>query len=71
MFTPEMIEIFVKNTNSFAKTNRQRYWHDLTVAEFKTFMSICLYLGIVKYPAKTDAWSGNKFYGSSSVASIN
>ena len=67
LFTPEIMEVFVRNTNSFAQSTHEMHWNVLTVPEFKTFMSVCLYLGIVKYPSKMDAWSDNKFYGSNWV----
>ena len=41
MFKVEMVETFIKNTNSFA-------------VELKNFISICLYLGVVKFPYKLD-----------------
>ena len=64
MFTDAMVQIFVIRTNSFARNNNKERWYDLTAVEFKTFLSICLYLGVVRFPSKMDAWSEENFYGS-------
>ena len=64
------MQAFVDETNAFASDMKVRYWRELTVAEFKTFLAIILYLGIVKYPSRGLAWSLFRFYGSNFVKSM-
>ena len=50
---------FCTATNAYAKLFMTSRWRkDMDVKEFKGFLAIILSFGIVKYPAREDAWCG-------------
>ena len=70
LFSDEIMQTFVEATNDFAKATNRKKWRKLTIPEFKTFLAMVLYLGLVKYPSRGMAWSIYKFYGSEFVKSM-
>ena len=69
-FCPEIMDTFIASTNAFAKTTKKKYWRELTLDEFKTFLAIILHLGMVKPPSRSDAWSLYPRYGNDWVKSM-
>jgi hypothetical protein len=46
-----MIETFVAASNAYGRMFMSKYWKkDLTVSEFKAFLTIVIYAGLTKYP---------------------
>ena len=60
LFTIEMINIFIEATNEYGSTYILD-WQELTIDEFKRFLSIILLLGVNKYPSRMIAWSTSMF----------
>lgn len=59
-FSPEQMEIIVKNTNTYAyikNTREGRKWKDLTIEEFRIWLAILIYSGVFKLPSIEDFWN--------------
>ncbi len=52
MWDTMMLGMFVAATNAYGAFNIAR-WKTLTIQEFKSFLVIVLYLGVVKYPKRS------------------
>jgi hypothetical protein len=70
--TVTVLTTFVNATNAFGKKSIwyvKHWFKDLDIAEFKTFFSIVLYLGVIKYPSRKLAFEDSAF-GSVFVRSL-
>lgn len=59
-FSPEQIEIIVKNSNKYAyvkNAGEGRSWKELTTKEFKIWLAILIYAGVFKLPSIRDYWN--------------
>ncbi|GES81475.1 piggyBac transposable element-derived protein 4-like [Rhizophagus clarus] len=64
-FSLEQIKIIVKNTNIYAyakKAGEGRKWKDLTIEEFRIWLSIIIYAGIFKLPSICDYWNKDSIF---------
>jgi hypothetical protein len=62
MFDEEIIVRWVEETNNYANDTKLKEWYDVTPMEFKTFLAIVFYLGIVKLPERRMAWAKNSIF---------
>jgi len=64
-----ILACFVVATNAYAKLFMSVRWRkDIDVNEFKGFLAIILFFGIIKYPSREDAWKSQ--YSSPFVSNI-
>eukprot|EP01036_Dinobryon_divergens_P036535 gene36535-47597_t len=68
-FDDEIMRNFVNSTNSFGLRKMNKKWYPLTIDEFKTFLSIILTLGFIKYPSRDTVW-GDSPMSSSFIRSL-
>jgi len=69
MWDMVMLGIFVAATNAYGQFNIAR-WNTVTIQEFKSFLAIVLYLGVVKYPKRSMPWQRKGKYSSPWVRSV-
>lgn len=68
--TNAMIQTFVSATNAYGRTFMSKYWKkDLTASEFKAFLAIVIYSGLVKFPDR-DVMFSSGIYGSQFVRNL-
>lgn len=60
LFSINMMEDTIKFTNLYGKTNRNT-WIELTLIEFKLFLSIILYMGICDLSQRNKYWNDENF----------
>lgn len=64
LFTEDILETFVNNTNSFVAAQNPAPWsalEPLTVPELKCFFGICLYMGVCQLPERKMYWEKDIF----------
>lgn len=64
-FSLEQIKIIVKNTNIYAyakEAGEGHKWKDLTIEEFRIWLSIIIYAGIFKLPSIRDYWNKDSIF---------
>ncbi|XP_049445727.1 piggyBac transposable element-derived protein 4-like isoform X1 [Epinephelus fuscoguttatus] len=64
-FTDTVIKTITQNTNDYGSTHHStpsNPWINITVKDMLAFMSLIIYMGIVKCTAFTDYWRGGKLY---------
>jgi hypothetical protein len=62
LFTVPIMNSFVTATNSYAAALKRVDWRDVTVPEFKVFVSMLLYFGVVDLPSRRMAWRSNSIF---------
>ena len=71
LFTPSILLAFVDATNSYASANKNRSgWVPVTLPEFKVFIALVLFFGIVQLPSPRMAWSSDSMFRLSWVSSM-
>lgn len=70
LFTDEILQKFVDNTNSFGLSTNSTYKLDdnnlVTIAEMKKYFAVILFMGVVQLPSRDMYWESSSF-GSSFV----
>ncbi|XP_017339063.1 piggyBac transposable element-derived protein 4 [Ictalurus punctatus] len=64
-FSTSVLHRIIQNTNDFGSSRGSTLaspWTDLTLEEMFSFMSVLIYMGIVKCSSFTDYWRGGKLY---------
>ncbi|XP_058627659.1 uncharacterized protein LOC131537949 [Onychostoma macrolepis] len=65
-FTISVLETIVKNTNSYgamrSSAGKKFHWVPLTVSEFLAYISLVLYMGLVKVKTYVDYWAKKPIY---------
>jgi hypothetical protein len=72
-FSFEQIKIIVKNTNTYAyvkKAGKGRKWKDLTIEEFRIWLSIIIYAGIFKLPSIRDYWNKDSIFSEHKITNF-
>jgi hypothetical protein len=64
MFDQNIIDTWVDQTNVYVRESNVRGWWELKAKEFKIFLSIVFYLGVVKYPARDEVLKSNSKFSS-------
>ncbi|XP_068583273.1 piggyBac transposable element-derived protein 4-like [Cebidichthys violaceus] len=64
-FTNSTLQTIIRNTNDCgsAHSTASDPWVDLTLQDMFSFMSLVVYMGVVKCSALTDYWRGGELYG--------
>jgi hypothetical protein len=62
LFTMEIIRVFVDATNAYATARNRVSWVNLSVAEFKAFLALVLYYGVVSIPSRRMAWTTSSIF---------
>ncbi|XP_042340545.1 piggyBac transposable element-derived protein 4-like [Plectropomus leopardus] len=64
-FTNSILQTIVRNTNEFgsAKASPSGPWTDLTLKDMFSYLSMVVYMGVVKLSSFKDYWRGGKLYG--------
>ncbi|XP_075948068.1 uncharacterized protein LOC142950046 [Anarhichas minor] len=64
-FPNSTLQTIVQNTNDHGSTHSTASdpWIDLTLQDMFSFMSLVVYMGLVKCSALTDYWRGGELYG--------
>ncbi|KAI2645260.1 PiggyBac transposable element-derived protein 4 [Labeo rohita] len=65
-FSTSVCETIIQNSNTYAAGHvetARRLRQDMSLKDFFSFLSITLYMGVVKLPAVTDYWKGSRLYG--------
>jgi hypothetical protein len=57
-----MMNSFVTATNSYAAALKRVAWKDVNVPEFKVFVAMLLYFGVVNLPSRRMAWKPNSIF---------
>jgi len=60
LISKTILDTWVEASNAYAaaKARKKDCWQDLDVPMLRSFISIILFLGLVKYPSVDDAWVG-------------
>ncbi|XP_067101180.1 piggyBac transposable element-derived protein 4-like [Osmerus mordax] len=64
-FTNSVLQTIIQNTNDFGSTHHStpsKPWIDLTLQDMFSYLSVIIYMGLVKCSALTDYWRGGKLY---------
>ncbi|XP_052010391.1 piggyBac transposable element-derived protein 4-like [Xyrauchen texanus] len=64
-FTNSILQTIIQNTNEFGSIRQStptKPWIDITLQDMFTYMSMVIYMGVVKCSALTDYWRGSKLY---------
>uniref|UniRef100_A0A3Q3BI75 PiggyBac transposable element-derived protein 4-like n=1 Tax=Kryptolebias marmoratus TaxID=37003 RepID=A0A3Q3BI75_KRYMA len=64
-FTNASLLTIVQNTNEYGRahcTSPSSAWTDITLQDMFSFLSVVLYMGVVKCPNLTDYWRGGNLY---------
>ncbi|KAJ8367578.1 hypothetical protein AAFF_G00314670 [Aldrovandia affinis] len=64
-FTNSVLQTIIQNTNEYASTHYStpsKQWIDVTLQDMFTFMSLVIYMGLVKCSAFPDYWRGGDLY---------
>ncbi|XP_061591014.1 piggyBac transposable element-derived protein 4 [Cololabis saira] len=64
-FTDSILQTITQNTNEFGSTHHSTPstpWIDVTVQDMLSFMSLIVFMGVVKCSALTDYWRGSELY---------
>jgi len=65
-FTNSVLETIVKNTNSYganrSSSGKKFHWVPLTVSEFLAYISLVLYMGLVKVKTYANYWARKTIY---------
>jgi hypothetical protein len=69
LFTQDICDTFIAATNSYAAAVNRAEWQDVTASEFKVFLALVLYFGVVNLPSRRMAWSIGSIYRIPWVAS--
>jgi hypothetical protein len=69
LFSREICATFIAATNSYARANDRAEWEDVTMPEFKVFLALLLYFGIVTLPSRRMAWENDSMFSIPWVAS--
>ncbi len=56
LLTVEMLERFVDETNAYAVDSETQNWKQLTVMEFKLYIGIVLFMGVLRLATRRDYW---------------
>jgi hypothetical protein len=70
LFSQDICATFIAATNSYAAAMNRSQWKDVTVPEFKVFIALVLYFGIVSLPSRRMAWGMLPMYRIPWVASL-
>jgi hypothetical protein len=62
LFTQDICDTFIAATNSYARAKGRSEWEDVTASEFKVFLALILYFGIVNLPSRRMAWGNGSIY---------
>jgi hypothetical protein len=62
LFTQDICDTFIAATNSYAAAVNRAEWTDVTVSEFKVFLALVLYFGVVTLPSRRMAWGNGSMY---------
>jgi hypothetical protein len=76
LFTDDMVETFVFHTNAAAREHprlmhakRYQKWKDLDIQEFRVFMAVVVYLGVVKVQNRSHIWKKKSAFSQAWVTS--
>ncbi|XP_061584596.1 piggyBac transposable element-derived protein 4-like [Cololabis saira] len=64
-FSNSVLQTIARNTNAFGSTHHSTPsapWVDVTVPDLLSYMSLVVFMGVVKCSAFTDYWRGGKLY---------
>jgi hypothetical protein len=70
LFTVDVMRVFVDATNAYAFARNRVSWETLTIAEFKVFLALVLYFGVVSLPSRRMAWSTTSIFNMPWPASV-
>ena len=72
MIDNSILEQWVNATNEYAalKASANHWRYNLTSAELKMFIAVILFLGVVKWPGRMDAWSDKTILGNPWLRSV-
>ncbi|XP_062262495.1 piggyBac transposable element-derived protein 4-like [Platichthys flesus] len=60
-FTSSVLQTIIQNTNEFGSTANSR-WTDVTMEDMFSYMSLVIYMGVVKCSAHADYWRQDQLY---------
>ncbi|XP_023257577.1 piggyBac transposable element-derived protein 4-like [Seriola lalandi dorsalis] len=72
-FTDAVLECLVANTNSYGQQKqhgKRDAWRDITIGDFLSFLSMVIYIGLVKCLTFKDYWKVSRIYGLPFPASV-
>uniref|UniRef100_A0A3B5A841 PiggyBac transposable element-derived protein 4-like n=1 Tax=Stegastes partitus TaxID=144197 RepID=A0A3B5A841_9TELE len=68
-FTTKVLKTLITNTNMHGRTAYSP-WVDITLKDVFSFLSVVIYMGIVKVPSLTDYWRQGRLYSLSFPGSV-
>ncbi len=66
-------QTIIQNSNAYAAKNQdavRKPWQDTSVKDLYSYLSVVIYMGLVKVPALTDYWNGSRLYRIGFPASV-
>lgn len=66
-------QMIIQNYNAYAAKNQdtaRKPWQDMSVKDLYSYLSVVIYMGLVKVPALTDYWNGSRLYRLGFPASV-
>lgn len=70
LFSQEMIELLVKNTNIYAKVTNSKNWVEITQSEMKAFLGIMTLMSINPLSDFQLYWSTDEFYNNPVISKV-
>ncbi|XDV25651.1 hypothetical protein PO909_029533, partial [Leuciscus waleckii] len=64
-FSMSVLQTIVQHTNVYGDKNqqgREKPWNDISVEDFKCYLALVVYMGLVKVSALTDYWRRSRIY---------
>nr|XP_055037131.1 piggyBac transposable element-derived protein 4-like [Misgurnus anguillicaudatus] len=72
-FSPLVCQTIAQNSNAYAAKNQdtaRKPWQDMSVKDFYSYLSLVIYMGLVKVPGAKDYWNGSRLYTLGFPASV-
>nr|XP_055068370.1 piggyBac transposable element-derived protein 4-like [Misgurnus anguillicaudatus] len=72
-FSPLVCQTIAQNSNAYAAKNQdtaRKPWQDMSVKDFFSYLSLVIYMGLVKVPGAKDYWNGSRLYTLGFPASV-
>nr|XP_012143764.1 PREDICTED: piggyBac transposable element-derived protein 3-like [Megachile rotundata] len=63
LFDNTFFSLTVNETNNYGKIIFEKKWKELTISEFKVFLSLLLHMGTIKCPRIDNYWSKSEQFG--------
>ncbi|XP_051550033.1 piggyBac transposable element-derived protein 4-like [Myxocyprinus asiaticus] len=63
-FSTSVMQTIVNNTNAYGAKcrNGKKPWHDITIKDFRSYLALVIYMGLLKCPSLRDYWRTSNIY---------